>query len=167
MKATGNVCNGHEACHEGGFCLQESPPTCYGDGNPCTVDSCDPIVGCLFTPVPDGTSCNDANACTVRDACTSGACAGVPVGEYRLEVAAPGYRTFVVAQLPLVAGDVANARAILDPGNAADVVMGATNSVTSRVGTALVGKSVSDLPENQRNFVNLVQVSAGANEKTS
>jgi outer membrane receptor protein involved in Fe transport len=90
--------------------------------------------------------------------------AGVPAGEYRLEVAAPGYRTFVVAQLPLVAGDIARANAVLDPGNAADIVIGASGSVTSRAGTALAGKSVSDLPENQRNFVNLVQVSDGANE---
>jgi len=88
----------------------------------------------------------------------------VPVGEYRLEVGALGYKTFVVAQLPLVAGDVANANAVLDPGKAGEIVMGATSSVSSRVGTALAGKSVSDLPENQRNFVNLVQVSSGANE---
>jgi outer membrane receptor protein involved in Fe transport len=89
---------------------------------------------------------------------------GVPAGEYRLEIAAHGYRTFVVAKLPLVAGDVAKANAVLDVGNAADVVMGASGSVTSRAGTALAGKSVSDLPENQRNFVNMVQVSDGANE---
>jgi hypothetical protein len=36
--------------------------------------------------------------------------------------------------------------------------------VVSRAGTALAGKSVRDLPENQRNFVNVVQVSDGANE---
>jgi hypothetical protein len=88
----------------------------------------------------------------------------VPAGEYRLEVSAPGYKTFVVAQLPLVAGDVAKADAVLEPGNAADVVTGSGISVTSRAGTALAGKSVSDLPENQRNFVNMVQVSDGANE---
>jgi hypothetical protein len=88
----------------------------------------------------------------------------VPAGEYRLEVAAPGYKTFVVAKLPLVAGDVASANAVLEPGSATDIAMGTTGSVTSRVGTALAGKSVSDLPENQRNFVNVVQVAAGANE---
>jgi outer membrane receptor protein involved in Fe transport len=89
---------------------------------------------------------------------------GVPAGQYRLEISAAGYRTFVVAQLPLVAGDIATANALLDTGDAADVVIGADASVISRAGTALAGKSVSDLPENQRNFVNLVQVSDGANE---
>ncbi|HEY2471396.1 MAG TPA: carboxypeptidase regulatory-like domain-containing protein [Terracidiphilus sp.] len=88
----------------------------------------------------------------------------LPAGEYRLEVTAPGFKTFVVAQLPLVAGDAATANAVLSPGDAATVATGSTRSVTSRLGTALAGKSVSDLPENQRNFVNLVQVAAGANE---
>lgn len=85
-------------------------------------------------------------------------------GEYELEIRASGYKTFIVPKLPLVAGDQAKATAIMEPGNESDVVTGSTTSVVSRVGTALVGKSVSDLPENQRNFVNLVQVSGGANE---
>lgn len=88
----------------------------------------------------------------------------LPAGEYRLEVTAAGSETFVVAQIPLVAGDAATVNAVLSPGDAATVVTGSTGSVTSRVGTALAGKAVSDLPENQRNFVNLVQVAAGANE---
>ena len=88
----------------------------------------------------------------------------VQPGEYRLEVTAPGYKTFVVEHLPLVAGDVASANAVLERGRQSDVVAGASESVISRAGTALAGKSVSDLPENQRNFVNAVQVSAGANE---
>jgi Carboxypeptidase regulatory-like domain/TonB dependent receptor len=89
---------------------------------------------------------------------------GLPAGEYRLQVTALGFKTFAVPQLPLVAGDAAKANAILVPGNAAEVVVGSDTSVTSRMGTNLAGKTVSDLPENQRNFVNLVQVSAGANE---
>jgi len=110
------------------------------------------------------------NFVTRRQAVTISATGGafqfdaMPAGEYRLEVAAAGYKTFVVTQLPLVAGDVAKATAVLVPGSAAELVAGSASSVTSRVGTALAGKSVSDLPENQRNFVNLVQVSAGANE---
>ncbi len=87
-----------------------------------------------------------------------------PAGEYRLKVTAPGYKTFVVAQLPIVAGDAARANAILEFGNSTEETIGSLASVISRIGRALAGKSVSDLPENQRNFVNLVQVSAGANE---
>jgi len=90
--------------------------------------------------------------------------ADVIPGDYRLEVAAPGYRTFIVEHLPLLGGDLARANAVLDAGSSSDLVIGETTSVTSRAGTALAGKTVSDLPENQRNFVNVVQVSAGANE---
>lgn len=88
----------------------------------------------------------------------------LPAGEYRLQVMLPGYKTFRIARLPLVAEDQAKANAVMEPGNTWDVVTGSAASVVSRVGTALGGKSVSDLPENQRNFVNLVQVSGGANE---
>jgi hypothetical protein len=85
-------------------------------------------------------------------------------GEYELRVMARGYRAFRVKRLPLVAGDVARAEAVLVFGNAEETIEGAVNSVVSRAGTALAGKNVSDLPENQRNFVNAVQVSGGANE---
>jgi hypothetical protein len=88
----------------------------------------------------------------------------LPSGEYRLQIAAVGYKTFNITKLPLVEGDQARANAVMQSGNASDVVQGSASSVVSRVGTALGGKSVSDLPENQRNFVNLVQISGGANE---
>lgn len=85
-------------------------------------------------------------------------------GEYKLTATAAGYKTFIVPQMPLVAGDQATANIVMERGNSAEKVFGSLDSVISRVGTALAGKSVSDLPENQRNFVNLVQVSSGATE---
>ena len=88
----------------------------------------------------------------------------IPAGEYKLTATATGYKAFVVPQLPLVAGDDATANVLMEQGNSTQIVIGSVTSVVSRVGTALVGKSVSDLPENQRNFVNLVQVSSGATE---
>lgn len=88
----------------------------------------------------------------------------IPGGEYRLSVSAAGYKTFVVQRFPLVSGDQAVAGIVLESGDPAEVVPGSVNSVVSRAGTALAGKSVSDLPENQRNFVNLVQISSGATE---
>jgi hypothetical protein len=88
----------------------------------------------------------------------------LPIGEYHLQVSMPGYKTFTVSKLPLVAQDQAKVQAIMEAGDTSDVVTGSAASVVSRVGAALAGKSVSDLPENQRNFVNLVQVSGGANE---
>jgi carboxypeptidase family protein len=88
----------------------------------------------------------------------------VTAGNYRLSVSATGYKTFAVGKLPLVAGDHATANPIMEPGSSTEVQKGSATSVVSRAGTALAGKSISDLPENQRNFVNLVQLSAGATE---
>ena len=88
----------------------------------------------------------------------------VLAGNYRLSVSVTGYKTFAVSKLPLVGGDHATANAIIELGKSTDVQEGSETSVVSHAGTALAGKSISDLPENQRNFVNLVQLSAGATE---
>jgi hypothetical protein len=39
------------------------------DGNPCTSDVCKPQGGCVSTPEPDGTSCDDQNICNGNDRC--------------------------------------------------------------------------------------------------
>jgi hypothetical protein len=80
---------------EAGACIHAT--TTCDDGNLCTVDSCDPISGCVFTPrtCSDGEACNgaetcdpgtglcvngtplncdDGNPCTA-DTCSAGACA--------------------------------------------------------------------------------------------
>jgi len=46
------------------------------DGNPCTVDACDPSATCTHSPVADGTTCSDQNSCTRADACHAGTCVG-------------------------------------------------------------------------------------------
>src|SRR5439155_361606 len=48
--------------------------------DPCHVaGTCDPATGqCSNPAAPDGTACNDHNACTLSDACHAGACAGGP-----------------------------------------------------------------------------------------
>lgn len=57
---------------------------CLGidDGNPCTIDTCDPATGTVpGTPVADGTPCPDRNVCNGAEICRSGACVrdpGVP-----------------------------------------------------------------------------------------
>lgn len=43
----GNPCNGTERCDVMTGCRAGPPPTC-NDGNICTVDYCDPAVGCVF-----------------------------------------------------------------------------------------------------------------------
>jgi hypothetical protein len=43
-----NVCNGAETC-QAGVCIAGVPISC-NDNNPCTIDTCDPVAGCTFTP---------------------------------------------------------------------------------------------------------------------
>ena len=45
------------------------------DGNPCTKDTCDPTVGCVFDP-QDGVPCDDGDPNTVNDRCLNGVCVG-------------------------------------------------------------------------------------------
>jgi hypothetical protein len=63
-----------------GLCAGAGQVDC-DDHNPCTADSCDPVQGCLHTPVIDGVvGCDDGNACTRGDLCSGGQCvSGAPV----------------------------------------------------------------------------------------
>ena len=79
----------------GGSACEGEAPDC-DDGDPCTVDRCDPPVGCVHTglcddgnpctedtcaagecgagPIADGTSCDDGLDCTTGGTCSSGLC---------------------------------------------------------------------------------------------
>jgi cysteine-rich repeat protein len=50
----GDVCNGSETCDGAGTCLAAAPLDC-SDGQACTQDSCDPVLGCFSVsgPAPD------------------------------------------------------------------------------------------------------------------
>jgi hypothetical protein len=48
-----------------------------GDGNPCTDDSCDPVLLCRHTN--NTLPCVDGNECTILDTCGGGVCSGTPV----------------------------------------------------------------------------------------
>ena len=91
----GNPCNGAETCERGG-CSPGTPLVC-SDGIACTVDSCDPAMGCIATPddrfCADGNFCNGAEVCTATgcqpgtpptcndsDDCTNDACVGTAPG---------------------------------------------------------------------------------------
>ncbi len=76
----GDACNGSEACDGAGSCTAGTPPT-VDDGNPCTVDSCDPATGVIHTPAAAGTSCPDGDLCNGDETCNgSGTCvAGTPL----------------------------------------------------------------------------------------
>jgi hypothetical protein len=76
----GDACNGAEICAAGQ--CQAGPPPSLDDGNPCTVDSCDPLSGVLNAPALAGTSCADGNECNGGETCDgTGACLpGTPPG---------------------------------------------------------------------------------------
>jgi RHS repeat-associated protein len=64
----GNLCNGDETCDDSGTCRPGTPPT-LDDGNPCTVDACDPATGVHHMPAASGTPCPDGNACNGDEKC--------------------------------------------------------------------------------------------------
>jgi hypothetical protein len=78
-KADGSPCDDGDACTtadtcRAGTCVGGPPPDCV-DGNPCTVDECDPAVGCRPRPVPEATPCSDGVFCNGLETCRRGQCA--------------------------------------------------------------------------------------------
>ena len=72
----GNACTVGDACLASGLCAPGQPKLC-SDANPCTVNLCDPLQGCVTKAVLGG-KCDDGNACTVNDKCADSACSGSP-----------------------------------------------------------------------------------------
>jgi len=70
-----DVCNGDETCDGAGTCQAGTPLVC-DDGVSCTIDSCDPILGCQVTPddtiCDDGVACNGAETCDPINDCQAG-----------------------------------------------------------------------------------------------
>ena len=68
------------------FTVYEYPPLylkaqCFtgcDDSNDCTVDACNPAVGCEYTPAADGSACAESNECAVGQ-CAGGTCTLMPV----------------------------------------------------------------------------------------
>jgi hypothetical protein len=76
----GTACNDSNQCTQGdscqaGVCTGGTQVNC-DDGNPCTTDSCDPALGCIYTAV----DCDDGNPCTT-DFCdqATGLCIHTPI----------------------------------------------------------------------------------------
>jgi MYXO-CTERM domain-containing protein len=69
---TTNKCLVNAACNADGECTSAEEKNC-DDNNPCTVDHCDPDVGCLSGP-DDSATCDDGDVCTLNDACVDGVC---------------------------------------------------------------------------------------------
>jgi len=67
-------CTGTESCDPLLFvCLPGTPPDC-DDGNACTLDTCAEPGFCYRVPLPDGSACDDAVACSFADGCVAGTC---------------------------------------------------------------------------------------------
>lgn len=71
-------CNDDNPCTEGDGCADRAcrptRPVLCDDGNACTDDWCDMLLGCVF--VPHDRACDDGNPCTVQDRCIDGQCRG-------------------------------------------------------------------------------------------
>jgi hypothetical protein len=70
-----NACNGVETCVLN-QCVLGTALNC-DDGNACTDDSCDPLLGCVHDP-NDAHACTDNDDCTT-DVCVNGTCVGTPI----------------------------------------------------------------------------------------
>ena len=78
---TSSPCDDGDACTESDTCIDGScaggaAPDC-SDNNPCTLNGCDPVLGC--TVLEHRGECDDGDACTNEDTCGDGECAGSPV----------------------------------------------------------------------------------------
>ncbi len=67
----GNVCTMQDQCKQG-VCSGQGTLAC-SDLNPCTDDSCDKTVGCVFAP--NTAPCDDQDVCTFGSQCKNGSCA--------------------------------------------------------------------------------------------
>jgi uncharacterized repeat protein (TIGR01451 family) len=74
----GSVCT-IDGCDPQVGCTFE-PITCDDDGNPCTDTDCNPLTGCFHPSSPAGTPCPSSGPCIVGGVCDgSGGCVGVSV----------------------------------------------------------------------------------------
>jgi hypothetical protein len=68
-------CDGVELCDGAGACVASATPLDCDDENPCTVDSCESGVGCVYQPAGAGTACANGNACDGAEVCDgAGSC---------------------------------------------------------------------------------------------
>jgi hypothetical protein len=81
-KSNGTVCDDHNPCTrldtcQAGACVGGDPVNCAPADQCSDAGICNPTTwACTKVPKPDGTSCNDVDACTRADSCRGGQCAG-------------------------------------------------------------------------------------------
>lgn len=76
----GDLCSAGDRCIAGA-CEAVGPVPCPALGPCMDVGTCDPLTGaCSAPPLPNGTSCDDGDPCTVTSTCQAGSCvAELPV----------------------------------------------------------------------------------------
>ena len=79
----GLTCDDDNACSTGDLCLAGACsglfPDCSHLDDPCNVGACNPLtLLCEPQPTHEGLSCDDADPCSVADACNVGICLGSP-----------------------------------------------------------------------------------------
>src|SRR6201996_3303227 len=90
-------------------------------------------------------------------------------GSYSVQVKETGFQTFVIPSIALNAGDRAREDAKLSVGSESttitvDAQTPALQTDTSSISHTVTDQSVQDLPISGRNYINLVQITPGANE---
>ncbi len=84
-KVNGSACNDGNACTQtdtcqNGACTGTSPVVCTASDQCHLAGTCNTTTGTCSNPSkPNGTSCDDGNACTRTDTCQSGACNGANI----------------------------------------------------------------------------------------
>jgi hypothetical protein len=96
----------------------------------------------------------------------------LPIGNYSLRIDAPGFASFSVASVTLNVGDRQRVDAKMQVSASTQQVQvtaapPALQTDDSTVGTTVGEKAVENLPTNGRNFVDLVQLTPGANPGTA
>ena len=93
----------------------------------------------------------------------------LPPGAYRVVVEASGFKSYTVREINLAAGDRGRVDTQMEVGATQQTVevtaiTPALQTDSSSLGQTVTNKAVQDLPLNGRNFIQLAQVTAGANE---
>jgi hypothetical protein len=90
-------------------------------------------------------------------------------GNYSIKITMTGFKTFQVASVAVMAGDRARVNGSLELGSVAETVnvdsrVAALQTDSSALINGISEKAVQNLPLSGRNFINLAQLTVGANE---
>ena len=93
----------------------------------------------------------------------------LPIGRYQIKVEARGFKTFLIPEVTLASGDKVREDAAMQVGAVTENVevqgqAPALQTDSATFGTLVTTQAVQDLPLNGRNFMTLVQLTAGATE---